>query len=169
MSSTYPGTLDNFATNKEDDTDSKTGADQGISSTVGDHATHHNNLADAINKIEAELGTDPSGTYSTVKDRFLGDTSWQQITITPAQGSFSPSTLDYRKDGMGFVHLKGETRTVTTTGTGTSTIGTFPAGYRPGVTIRTIYARAGATADFFTIDSSGNLALGTNVTTNQAI
>lgn len=58
MSSVYPGALDSFATNKTDGT-----------ATTGDHAPHHNDLADAINKIEAELGVDPKGTYATVAAR----------------------------------------------------------------------------------------------------
>lgn len=56
MASAFPAGLDNFATNKLDVTG------QGS----GDHAGHHNDLADAINKIEAELGINPSGTFATV-------------------------------------------------------------------------------------------------------
>jgi hypothetical protein len=55
MSSSYPGSLDAFATNRT--------AGQTIqASTDNDHS-------DAINKIEAELGTNPSGTESTVTAR----------------------------------------------------------------------------------------------------
>jgi hypothetical protein len=59
MASGFPGSLDNFATNKADAT-----------ATATDHAGHHNDLADAVNKVEAELGTDPSNGYATVKARF---------------------------------------------------------------------------------------------------
>jgi hypothetical protein len=55
MASGYPGSLDNFATNKADATTSAT-----------DHKDHHNDLADAVNKVEAELGTNPSAAHSTV-------------------------------------------------------------------------------------------------------
>lgn len=58
MSSSYPGGLDAFVTTRADGTAMAT-----------NHPADHNNYADAINKIEAELGTDPSGTYATVKDR----------------------------------------------------------------------------------------------------
>ena len=58
MASVYPGALDSLATNKANAT-----------AHVNEHPAHHNDLADAVNKIEAELGTDPSGTYSTVKAR----------------------------------------------------------------------------------------------------
>lgn len=64
MASVYPGSLDSLATNKGDATDETSGSPTG--GTAGDHAAHHNNLADAINKIEAELGTDPSGAAATV-------------------------------------------------------------------------------------------------------
>ena len=58
MASSYPGGLDNFATNKTNAT-----------VTVNDHAAHHNDLADAVNKIEAELGVDPAGGSATVAAR----------------------------------------------------------------------------------------------------
>jgi hypothetical protein len=58
MSSTYPGALDSIAHDKTNAT-----------VTQDDHPGHHNLLADAISKIEAELGTDPSGTYATVVAR----------------------------------------------------------------------------------------------------
>lgn len=71
MPSTYPATLDAFATNKQDDVDTITGVDAGTTTNVGDHAAHHNNLADAVNKIEGELGPDPRGLYAaTVRERF---------------------------------------------------------------------------------------------------
>jgi hypothetical protein len=49
MPSTYPGALDALATDKTDGT-----------ASAGDHPAHHNDLADAINKIEAELGVNHS-------------------------------------------------------------------------------------------------------------
>lgn len=58
MASTYPGTLDAFATNRTDATPMAT-----------THAADHNNENDAINKIEAELGLNPKGTYATVAER----------------------------------------------------------------------------------------------------
>lgn len=58
MASVYPGALDTFATNKADAT-----------ATATDHPAHHNDLADAVNKIEAELGVNPSGASATVVAR----------------------------------------------------------------------------------------------------
>jgi len=87
--STYPGTLDAFATNKQDDTDATSGSDLGLSTTVGDHATHHNNLADAINKIEAELGVNPRGTFADVVTRLNARTTVRKT----ADQSFTTQTL----------------------------------------------------------------------------
>lgn len=69
----YPGALDTFATNKADG-----------SSTPTDHPTHHNDLADAVNKIEAELGITPSGAFATVVARlnFSGALIYNAANIT---------------------------------------------------------------------------------------
>jgi len=45
MPSNFPGALDNIAANKTDTT-----------TTAGDHAPHHNALADAINAVQTALG-----------------------------------------------------------------------------------------------------------------
>lgn len=58
MASGYPASIDSLATNKTDATAMAT-----------DHAGHHNDLADAVNKIETELGTNPKGSSATVKAR----------------------------------------------------------------------------------------------------
>ena len=58
MASTYPTTLDALSTTKADAT-----------ATLTDHKNHHNDLADAANKIELELGTLPKGSYTDVKTR----------------------------------------------------------------------------------------------------
>jgi hypothetical protein len=74
MATNYPGALDTttqLPNTRQDDTDSKTAADLGLTTTVGAHATDHNNLADAVIAIEAELGTLPKGPYATdVRNRF---------------------------------------------------------------------------------------------------
>lgn len=45
MASSFPGALDNIAANKADST-----------VAAGDHAAHHNTLADAVNAIQTALG-----------------------------------------------------------------------------------------------------------------
>lgn len=98
MASSYPGSLDNLATNKQDDTNAATGADMGVSSSVGDHATHHNDIADAINKIEAELGTNPSGTrHSTVAANLLELNNYITFVRVATNGidtTSLPATID---------------------------------------------------------------------------
>ena len=63
MASNYPGSLDSFDT---------IASDKKTSDAVGGrtHRDMHNDLGDAIEAIETELGTDPSGGSATVKARF---------------------------------------------------------------------------------------------------
>jgi hypothetical protein len=56
MASVYPGALDSLDT---------TWADSDSTATA--HPAHHADLADAVNKIEAELGTDPAVASTDVK------------------------------------------------------------------------------------------------------
>jgi hypothetical protein len=78
MPSSFPSSLDNFATSRSDATPMAT-----------TQAADHNNFADAVNKIEAELGTDPSSTYSTVAAR-LADAILK--TIVDAKGDIIAAT-----------------------------------------------------------------------------
>jgi pectate lyase-like protein len=78
MPSVYPGSLDSFATSRSDATPMAT-----------TQAADHNNFADAVNKIETELGTDPSSTYSTVAAR-LADAILK--TIVDAKGDILAAT-----------------------------------------------------------------------------
>jgi hypothetical protein len=58
MPSTYPTSLDSLSTTSANATPSE-----------NTHPALHNDANDAINKIEAELGTIPSGSRTTVKER----------------------------------------------------------------------------------------------------
>jgi hypothetical protein len=69
MTAVYPGALATIAANKEDDTDAGDGSDGGVSTSVGDHAAHHNQLADELVAVQTELGVDPAGTFVTVAAR----------------------------------------------------------------------------------------------------
>ena len=62
MASNYPGSLDSFDT---------IASDKKTSDSVGGrtHRDMHNDLGDAIEAVQAELGTDPAGTFATVKAR----------------------------------------------------------------------------------------------------
>ena len=61
MPSSYPTAIDALAINKANAT-----------ATTADHPAHHNDMADAINKIEAELGINPRGGYATVAAKVVG-------------------------------------------------------------------------------------------------
>lgn len=69
MPSDYPNNFSSLAANKQDDVDTITGADLGTTTNVGDHAKHHNDLADAVNSVEETLGLDPNGDQATVGER----------------------------------------------------------------------------------------------------
>ena len=62
MATNYPSSLDTFDT---------IASDKKTSDTVGGrtHRDMHNDLADAVEAVQAELGTDPAGAYATVKLR----------------------------------------------------------------------------------------------------
>ncbi|MFZ1361471.1 MAG: hypothetical protein WAS05_00855 [Candidatus Nanopelagicales bacterium] len=65
MATSYPGGLDEF----DPLTPGPSGSKQ--SQIIGgrSHAEHHNDLGDAVEAIQAELGTDPAGSSDTVKAR----------------------------------------------------------------------------------------------------
>lgn len=69
MASNYPSGLDTFNTGHQD--------------SVGEivHASDVNNLADAVNKVEAELGTNPKGSFASVSAK-LGALFYGQVTTT---------------------------------------------------------------------------------------
>lgn len=74
MASAYPGALDNFPTTRVDETPMAT-----------THAADHDNANDAINKIEAELGVNPSGALATVVARLNAvDTSISNLEAAPS-------------------------------------------------------------------------------------
>jgi hypothetical protein len=67
----YPASITTLTTNKQDDIDAKSGTDLGLTSTTGDHAQHHNDIATELNAVETELGTLPKGPYAAnVRERF---------------------------------------------------------------------------------------------------
>lgn len=59
MASVYPGALDSLDTAKS----------PAASLDAANHTAHHNDLADAVNKIEAELGIDPAGASADLVTR----------------------------------------------------------------------------------------------------
>jgi len=58
VAAVYPGTVATIAANKAD-----------TSAAPTDHPGHHNQLAEELVATQTELGTDPSGTYATVRER----------------------------------------------------------------------------------------------------
>jgi len=85
MASAYPGGLDSFPTNRADGTVMAT-----------NHPGDHNNLADAVNKIEATLGVDPQGSFATVVARLDGGSQplkTRIFTVAAADVADGPTLL----------------------------------------------------------------------------
>ena len=121
MASTYPGGLDSFDT---------IASDKKTSDAVGGrtHRQMHNDLGDAIEAVQAELGTDPAGSYATVKARldalvaYAAKTSAYTATVAdhtlnvtsgtftldlPAASTCTGQSLKVKNSGTGVVTLDG--------------------------------------------------------------
>lgn len=79
MASAYPASLDTLDT---------TWADADATTSV--HPQHHIDLADAVNKVEAELGTTPKGTFSNVSARLAARST---VRLTADSSGFTTTTL----------------------------------------------------------------------------
>lgn len=96
MASAYPGGLDSFVTNLANAT-----------ATANTHPTHHNDLADAVNKIEAELGVTPSGAAATVVGRLdaadtaVDDVEADIVTLQAEVAALQSAGLFYQPATIG--------------------------------------------------------------------
>lgn len=84
MASSYPGALDVLPTNSTNSTESE-----------DTHPALHNDANDAINKIQAELGANPSGSKLTVLDR-LDAGADEELQILNAFYGVKALTFDRR-------------------------------------------------------------------------
>ena len=92
MASNYPGSLDSFDT---------IASDKKTSDSVGGrtHRQMHNDLGDAIEAVQAELGTTPSGSYDTVKARFEA-IEGSTLPQVDAKGDLIVGTADNTYDNL---------------------------------------------------------------------
>jgi hypothetical protein len=92
VASNYPGSLDSFDT---------IASDKKTSDAVGGrtHRQMHNDLGDAIEAVQGELGTNPSGSYDTVKARIeaIEGSTLPQID---AKGDLVVGTADNTYDNL---------------------------------------------------------------------
>ncbi len=93
MASNYPGSLDSFDT---------IASDKKTSDSVGGrtHRDMHNDLGDAIESVQTELGTNPSGSYATVKARFEA-IEGSTLPQVDAKGDLIVGTADNTYDNLG--------------------------------------------------------------------
>jgi hypothetical protein len=62
MSTSYPGSLDNFINPTATDT---------LDSSTVPHHQQHSNLNDAMEAVQTVLGLNPAGSHLTIKDRII--------------------------------------------------------------------------------------------------
>lgn len=121
MATNYPGSLDSFDT---------IASDKKTSDSVGGrtHRQMHNDVADALEAVQAELGTDPAGAFATVKARldalvaYAAKTSAYTATVAdhtlnvtsgtftldlPAASTCTGQSLKVKNSGTGVVTLDG--------------------------------------------------------------
>jgi hypothetical protein len=93
VASNYPGSLDSFDT---------IASDKKTSDSVGGrtHRQMHNDLGDAIESVQTELGTTPSGSYATVKARFEA-IEGSTLPQVDAKGDLIVGTADNTYDNLG--------------------------------------------------------------------
>lgn len=103
MATNYPTGLDNFPINRSDSTP-----------TATTHAADHDNENDAINKIEAELGINPSGIFPTLA-AYLQDLSNRITSI-----DFSGVLLSWQPPSV--TQVDWDPKTVTISGAGNKSI-----------------------------------------------
>lgn len=131
MASSYPGGLDNFSTSHADNVDEII------------HASTINDNADAINKIEAELGTNPKGSSADVKTRLANVQPLSGATAAtryvggttsgaPVSGTFAVGDYVVAQNGHIFVC------------TGAGTPGTWVDAGSSGNLVSSVFTRTGA-------------------------
>lgn len=121
MATAYPSNLDNFTNPTSSDT---------LDSASVPHATQHANANDAIEAIEAELGTNPKGSSATVKARLdsLDTTVAAKASLASPTFTGTPASTTAAADtnttqiattafvvGQGYAKLAGPTFTGTPT------------------------------------------------------
>jgi len=74
MATNYPGALDSLTNPTATDT---------LDSVTVPHASQHTDINDAVEAIEGELGTNPKGSFATVKARLVaGDPDSDQTVLS---------------------------------------------------------------------------------------
>lgn len=120
------------------------------SSLVAGNPENIGDVTDCLDKLLA-------GVNSVDSTQVAAQQAWQSLSLTGG------ATLHYYKDTLGFVHLRNEVWTFTSTVLVNNTLGTMPVGYRPAVTINGVLwliATAGSSTQpsangSFSINGSG--------------
>jgi hypothetical protein len=87
MASSFPGSLDSFT--------NPTSTDAMDASAALYHDTQHANINDAVEAVQAELGTDPAGAQATVKARLDSAEGMLTPMAWPKSGAYFNGNLSY--------------------------------------------------------------------------
>jgi hypothetical protein len=92
-----PTSISSIAANKQDDVDTITGVDAGTTTNVGDHAAHHNALANAVNGLESEFldrswkASVVASTTGTLLATYANGTAGVGATLTASPSAALPT------------------------------------------------------------------------------
>lgn len=121
-------------------------------------------LFDALDKTKVGLDANSFKTGAFTAVKFATAQAWQTTALSGLTWT-APALLSYYKDQIGMVRLRNEALPYTGTfPAGTTTIGTMPAGYRPGVkiygNIAELPGAGGAnTPVYLSIDTDGTMQI----------
>jgi hypothetical protein len=106
---------------------------------------------DSTNIATSGVNTAQQAANDVTAAKIEAQQAWQSLVLT----GFA-SVLPYYKDSLGIVHFRGDANVAASPGAG-STLGTLPAGYRPGTTQYFPLALVGGVATVYTIsiDTAG--------------
>jgi hypothetical protein len=107
---TYPTSLDELTAGVPSDGAAPTTE---LDDATFPHDDHHRALGIAVEAIETELGTDPSGASVDVKTRIAAVETLADAALTPAEGAAAYQPLD--SDLSAVAALTGPATTITTT------------------------------------------------------
>jgi hypothetical protein len=109
--------------------------------------------------LDGNVTTNKLAANAVTAAKIEAQQAWQTISISGT--NITTTNVGYFKDSLGVVHFRGDLIPVTNTVADGTTIGTLPAGYRPGTVSPQYfhYQRAAAFGGYLTITSAGVIAL----------
>lgn len=110
------------------------------------------NIADVTSCLDLLL----AGVNSVDSTQIATQQAWQALSLTGG------ASLHYYKDTLGFVHLRNEVWTFTSTVTANTALGTMPVGYRPGTNVNAVLWLIAAAASASAPSAVGSFSINTS-------